>query len=48
MVNGACNWDVVAEITRELKQIHKRQNDLINLIDRCNSITEHPVFVKEG
>ncbi|KAK6111081.1 Uncharacterized protein BM_BM9182 [Brugia malayi] len=47
MVNRACSWDTIAEITRELKQIYKKQNELINLIDRC-SIIERPVFVKEG
>ncbi|VDM21668.1 unnamed protein product [Wuchereria bancrofti] len=47
MVNRACSWDTIAEITRELKQIYKRQNELINLIDRC-SIIERPIFVKEG
>ncbi|KAL3982723.1 hypothetical protein ACH3XW_48260 [Acanthocheilonema viteae] len=47
MIKGTCNWDVITEITRELKQIYKRQNELINLIDRCSTI-QHPVFVKEG
>ncbi|VDP11219.1 unnamed protein product [Onchocerca flexuosa] len=46
-INEACSWNIIAEVIRELKQIYKRQNELINLIGRCN-VLEHPVFVKEG
>ncbi|MCP9265816.1 hypothetical protein DINM_021208 [Dirofilaria immitis] len=46
-INEACSSDVIIEIIKELKHIYKRQNELINVIDRC-SIINRPVFIKEG
>ncbi|KAM3725863.1 Period circadian protein [Dirofilaria immitis] len=45
-INEACSSDVIIEIIKELKHIYKRQNELINVIDRC-SIINRPVFIKE-